>query len=109
MRECAGSVFTGSRPRSRGYTLGGMSETERDHGGTVARLFGGAALHRHQLALAAVGAACIAMGILTAVLVPESDGPAAWVMAVAGCLAAGVLLLARVAFARLRPNGGSAL
>ncbi|MFI5533891.1 hypothetical protein ACIA8O_35680 [Kitasatospora sp. NPDC051853] len=86
-----------------------MSETERDHGGTVARLFGGAALHRHQFALTAVGAACIAMGIVTAVLVPESDGPAAWVMAVAGCLATGVLLLARVAVARLCPHGHTAL
>ncbi|GAA2151606.1 hypothetical protein GCM10009760_47180 [Kitasatospora kazusensis] len=48
-----------------------------------------------------VGAACIGVGILIAVAVPESDG-AAWVMAVAGSLAAGVLLLGRVAFAWLR-------
>ncbi|MFJ8045201.1 hypothetical protein ACIRBX_32330 [Kitasatospora sp. NPDC096147] len=84
-----------------------MSQTERDHGGPRIGPFGGAGLHRYQLPLTAVGAACIAMGIVTAVLVPESDGPA-WVMAVAGCLATGVLLLARVAFARLRPGGGTA-
>ncbi|GAA1180341.1 hypothetical protein ACFQ0T_36180 [Kitasatospora gansuensis] len=74
----------------------------------AARLWSGAALHRHQLLLAVVGAACIAMGILTAVLVPESEGPA-WAMAVAGCLAAGVLLLGRIVFALLRPNGRTAL
>ncbi|WP_407915430.1 hypothetical protein [Kitasatospora sp. NE20-6] len=66
-----------------------------------ARAWSGCALERHKLLLAVVGAACVAAGILVAVLVPESDGPA-WVMAVAGCLAAGVVLLARVAVAWLR-------
>ncbi|MFJ9522229.1 hypothetical protein ACIRPK_28745 [Kitasatospora sp. NPDC101801] len=86
-----------------------MGETQRDHGGKpAARIWAGAALHRHQVLLTVVGAACIAMGILTAVLVPESDGPA-WAMAVAGCLAAGVLLLGRIAFAVLRRGERTAL
>ena len=59
------------------------------------------ATQRDQLLLTVVGAACIGVGILIAVAVPESDGPA-WAMAVAGCLAAGVLLLGRLAFARFR-------
>ncbi|KQV16600.1 MULTISPECIES: hypothetical protein [unclassified Kitasatospora] len=86
-----------------------MGETQSDHGRSrAARIWSGAALHRHQLLLTAAGAACIAMGIITAVLVPESDGPA-WAMAVAGCLAAGVLLLGRIVFALLRRNGRTAL
>ncbi|MFJ1757953.1 hypothetical protein [Kitasatospora sp. NPDC088134] len=71
-----------------------------------AELLGGCALHRHQPLLALLGAVCVAMGIAVAVLVPQSDGPA-WVMAVAGCLAAGVLLLARIGLALLRPGGGA--
>ncbi len=74
-----------------GYTVGAMVETQRD-----------------QLLLSLVGAACIGVGILIAVAVPESDGPA-WAMAVAGCLAAGVLLLGRVAFAHFRPRRRAAL
>ncbi|MEV6210830.1 hypothetical protein [Kitasatospora sp. NPDC051914] len=66
-----------------------------------ARMWSGCALERHKLLLTLVGAACIVVGILVAVLVPESDGPA-WAMAVAGCLAAGVVVLARVAVAWLR-------
>ncbi|MER5866735.1 hypothetical protein [Kitasatospora sp. NPDC002040] len=85
-----------------------MGETQRDHGsGRAARLWAEAALHRHQLLLAAVGTACIAAGIVTAVVVPESDGPA-WAMAVAGCLATGVLLLGRIVLALLRPDGRAA-
>jgi len=84
--------------------VGLMGETQRDRTGTrTARLWSGCALHRHQLLLTVVGAACIAAGILIAVAVPDTDGPA-WAMAVAGCLAAGVLLLVRVAFARFRPD-----
>ncbi|MFJ5234936.1 hypothetical protein ACIQBJ_34235 [Kitasatospora sp. NPDC088391] len=71
-----------------------------------AELLGGCALHRHRSLLALLGTVCVATGIAVAVLVPESDGPA-WVMAVAGCLAAGVLLLVRIALALLRPNGGA--
>ncbi|MEU9131175.1 hypothetical protein AB0D08_24235 [Kitasatospora sp. NPDC048540] len=64
-------------------------------------------VHRqHQWLLAFAGAACVAFGILVAVVVPDSGGPA-WVMAVAGCLAAGLLLLARVVLARFRPPGGT--
>ncbi|BFV60399.1 hypothetical protein KCMC57_up55030 [Kitasatospora sp. CMC57] len=74
----------------------------------AARIWSGGALRRHQLLLAVVGAACIAMGIVTAVLVPETDGPA-WAMAVAGCLAAGVLLLGRIVFALLRSDDRTAL
>lgn len=86
-----------------------MGETQRDHGGWHhRRIWRGAPLHRHQLLLSVIGAACIAMGIVTAVLVPETEGPA-WAMAVAGCLAAGVLLLGRVALARFRSNGRTAL
>jgi len=56
-------------------------------------LWVGSASNRHQWLLAAVGAACVALGVLVAVTVPNTDGPAAWVMTVAGCLAIGVLLL----------------
>ncbi|MEV7178891.1 hypothetical protein [Kitasatospora sp. NPDC093679] len=66
-----------------------------------ARMWSGCAIERHKLLLTAVGAACIAVGILVAVLVPDTGGPA-WAMSVAGCLAAGVVLLARVAVAVLR-------
>ncbi|MGE7436813.1 MULTISPECIES: hypothetical protein [Kitasatospora] len=82
-----------------------MGETQREQpGGRLARLVGGCAVERHQLLISAVGAACVAAGIVVAVLVPESDGPA-WAMAVAGCLAAGVLLLTRVALALFRSTG----
>ncbi|MFJ6215936.1 hypothetical protein ACIQGZ_21760 [Streptomyces sp. NPDC092296] len=53
----------------------------------------GSARNGHQWLLAAVGAACLALGILVAVSVPDTDGTAAWVMTVAGCLAVGLLLL----------------
>ncbi|MCD0483743.1 hypothetical protein LO771_15400 [Streptacidiphilus sp. ASG 303] len=57
-------------------------------------LWTGSARNPHQWLLAAVGAACLALGVLVAVTVPDTDGPAAWVMTVAGCLAVGVMLLA---------------
>ncbi|MER5640037.1 hypothetical protein ABT095_24200 [Kitasatospora sp. NPDC002227] len=83
-----------------------MAGTEREQAVTrAARLWVGGALRRHPVLLALVGAACVGIGIMIAVAVPESDGPA-WVMAVAGCLAAGVMLLGRVVFARLRPPVG---
>ncbi|WP_280701285.1 hypothetical protein [Kitasatospora sp. GP82] len=86
-----------------------MGETRRDRPpGRLARLFSGGALERHRLLLSLVGAACVGAGILVAVAVPESDGPA-WAMAVAGCLAAGVLLLARVVFTLIRAGRGPAL
>ncbi|MFD9129738.1 hypothetical protein [Kitasatospora sp. NPDC059571] len=69
-----------------------------------ARAWSGCALERHKLLLTLVGAACVAAGILVAVLVPQTDGPA-WAMSVAGCLAAGVLVLTRVAVAALRRSG----
>jgi peptidoglycan/LPS O-acetylase OafA/YrhL len=82
-----------------------MTGTDGHHSVTRwARAWSGCALQRHKLLLTAVGAACVAAGILVAVLVPQSEGPA-WAMAVAGCLAAGVLLLTRVAVAWLRPSG----
>ncbi|MGK4584510.1 hypothetical protein [Kitasatospora sp. HPMI-4] len=82
-----------------------MGETQGEQPGSrLTRLFGGCALERHRLLLGLVGAACVAVGILVAVAVPESDGPA-WAMAVAGCLAAGVLLLVRVALALFRSTG----
>ncbi|MFJ1707751.1 hypothetical protein [Kitasatospora sp. NPDC088346] len=65
--------------------------------------------HRHhQVLLVLAGAACVVFGILVAVVVPDTEGPA-WVMAVAGCLAAGLLMLGRVFFTRLRPHRGAAL
>jgi hypothetical protein len=64
-------------------------------------------LHR-RLLLTAVGAACLAVGILIAVDIPEGNGPA-WAMAVAGCLAAGLWLLGRVALGWLRSGRGAAL
>lgn len=84
-----------------------MADTRSDRSATRrAALFSGCALRRHQPLLALLGAACVAMGVAVAVLVPQSDGPA-WVMAVAGCLAAGLLLLARIAVALIRPGGGA--
>ncbi|MER8186781.1 hypothetical protein [Kitasatospora sp. NPDC094015] len=65
--------------------------------------------HRHhQVLLVLLGAACVAFGILVAVVVPDSEGPA-WLMAVVGCLAAGLLMLGRVALTRFRPGRGAAL
>ncbi|MCU7825764.1 hypothetical protein [Kitasatospora sp. DSM 101779] len=79
-----------------------MVHTDRHEAVTRwARMWSGCALERHKLLLTVVGAACIAVGILVAVLVPDTGGPA-WAMAVAGCLAAGVVVLARVAVAVLR-------
>ncbi|MER7756753.1 hypothetical protein [Kitasatospora sp. NPDC097643] len=79
-----------------------MADADRDpfhlHGATrMARAWSGGALVTHRLPLTVVGLACLAMGIVVAVAVPDSNGPA-WAMAVAGCLAAGVLLLGRLAF-----------
>ncbi|MFI6445826.1 hypothetical protein [Kitasatospora sp. NPDC050543] len=94
-----------------------MGDTERDHSlahaaahaaSGAARLWSGGALVRHQIPLAVVGLACVAVGIVVAVVVPESDGPA-WVMAVVGCLAAGVMLLGRIAFAVFRARRGVTL
>ncbi|MFF0393558.1 hypothetical protein ACFYS8_33395 [Kitasatospora sp. NPDC004615] len=85
-----------------------MADTPSDRAATRwSTVFGGCALRRHQLLLSLVGAGCVVLGILVAVLVPESDGPG-WVMAVAGCLATGVLLLARVGLALLRPGRDAA-
>ncbi|MFD8597290.1 hypothetical protein ACFV1L_20030 [Kitasatospora sp. NPDC059646] len=82
-----------------------MADTPRDRAATRrSTVFGGCALRRHQLLLSLVGLGCVALGIVVAVLVPEGDGPA-WVMAVVGCLAAGVLLLVRIGLALLRPGG----
>ncbi|WP_371477948.1 hypothetical protein [Kitasatospora sp. NBC_00315] len=87
-----------------------MADAEHDHSlvhtaSRAARLWSGGALHRHQLPLTVVGLACLALGIVVAVVVPEGNGPA-WVMAVAGCLAAGVMLLGRIAFTLLRHGRG---
>ncbi|CAN3984395.1 hypothetical protein [Kitasatospora purpeofusca] len=83
-----------------------MADAERDHhhphGATrMTRFWHGGALVTHQVPLALVGLACLALGIVVAVVVPDSDGPA-WAMAVAGCLAAGVLLLGRIGVAVFR-------
>ncbi|GAA1414469.1 hypothetical protein GCM10009639_68160 [Kitasatospora putterlickiae] len=67
----------------------------------MARYCHGGPLVTHQVPLALVGLACLALGIVVAVVIPDSDGPA-WAMAVAGCLAAGVLLLGRIGFALFR-------
>jgi len=83
-----------------------MADTGRHRPNTRwQQLWSGCALRRHRLLLTVVGAACVALGIVVAVLVPDT-GPA-WAMAVAGCLAAGVLLLVRVVIGRIRPNGGA--
>ncbi|MGW7447551.1 hypothetical protein [Kitasatospora sp. NPDC054795] len=74
----------------------------------MARACSGGALVTHQLPLAVVGLACLVLGIAVAVFVPDSDGPA-WAMAVAGCLAAGVLLLGRIAFGVFRDRRRAAL
>ncbi|MEV4560274.1 hypothetical protein AB0K51_25210 [Kitasatospora sp. NPDC049285] len=84
-----------------------MADTRGDRTATRrSGLWSGCGLRRHQALLALVAAGCLALGIVVAVLVPETDGPA-WVMAVAGCLSAGVLLLARLAVGLLRPGGGA--
>ncbi|MFE7591642.1 hypothetical protein DR950_38055 [Kitasatospora xanthocidica] len=74
----------------------------------MARACSGGALVTHQVPLTVVGLACLALGIVVAVFVPDSDGPA-WAMAVAGCLAAGVLLLGRIAFGVFRDRRRAAL
>ncbi|MFE2109699.1 hypothetical protein ACFXAF_28085 [Kitasatospora sp. NPDC059463] len=89
-----------------------MADAERDHfhphGATrLARYCHGGPLVTHQVPLALVGLACLALGIVVAVVVPDSDGPA-WAMAVAGCLAAGVLLLGRIGFALFRRRRAAA-
>jgi protein-S-isoprenylcysteine O-methyltransferase Ste14 len=71
------------------------------------RWWSGCGLRRHRFLLTVVGLACIAFGIVVAVLVPDS-GPA-WAMSVAGCLAAGVLLLTRVVIGSFRPRRGVGL
>ncbi|MGW4894918.1 hypothetical protein ACWEQL_22015 [Kitasatospora sp. NPDC004240] len=86
-----------------------MADAERDHlhlhrRSRTQQYCSGAALVTHQVPLTVVGLACLALGIVVAVAVPESDGPA-WAMAVAGSLAAGVLLLGRIVFARFRHRG----
>lgn len=73
----------------------------------MARYCHGGPLVTHQVPLALVGLACLALGIVVAVVVPDSDGPA-WAMAVAGCLAAGVLLLGRIGFALFRRRRAAA-
>ncbi|WAL70952.1 hypothetical protein OU787_05245 [Kitasatospora sp. YST-16] len=84
-----------------------MADTRSDRAATRrSALFSGCALRRHQPLLALLGLVCVGMGIAVAVLVPQTDGPA-WVMAVAGCLAAGVLVLVRIGVALLRPSGGA--
>ncbi|MFI6157966.1 hypothetical protein ACIBCA_35380 [Kitasatospora sp. NPDC051170] len=90
-----------------------MADADRDplhlHGATrLARACSGGALVTHQIPLTLAGLACLALGIVVAVVVPDSDGPA-WAMAVAGCLAAGVLLLGRIAFGVLRDRRRAAL
>ncbi|WP_158835666.1 hypothetical protein [Streptomyces sp. NRRL S-350] len=90
-----------------------MADADRDpfhlHGASrMARACRGGALVTHQLPLAVVGVACLAAGIIVAVTVPDSDGPA-WAMAVAGCLAAGVLMLGRIAFGLFRDRRRAAL
>lgn len=90
-----------------------MADADRDplhlHGATrLARACSGGALVTHQIPLALAGLACLTLGIVVAVIVPDSDGPA-WAMAVAGCLAAGVLLLGRIAFGLLRDRRRAAL
>ncbi|MFE7562553.1 hypothetical protein [Kitasatospora sp. NPDC057500] len=89
-----------------------MADAERDHlhprGATrMARYCHGGPLVTHQVPLALVGVACLVLGIVVAVVVPDSDGPA-WAMAVAGCLAAGVLLLGRIGFALFRRRRAAA-
>lgn len=83
-----------------------MAGTGRHLNNRRSWLWDDCALRRHQLLLSLVGAACVALGIVVAVVVPDGEGPA-WAMAVAGCLAAGVLLLARVAVARFRSHDGA--
>ncbi|MFD7452155.1 hypothetical protein [Kitasatospora sp. NPDC059827] len=88
-----------------------MADADRDHfhlhGATRwNRACSGGALVTHRIPLAAAGVACLVLGIVVAVIIPDSDGPA-WAMAVAGCLAAGVLLLGRIAFGVVRRRGAA--
>ncbi|MFI9365364.1 hypothetical protein ACIG5E_30565 [Kitasatospora sp. NPDC053057] len=88
-----------------------MSDADRDpfhpHGATRwGRACSGGALVTHRIPLAVAGVACLVLGIVVAVIVPDSDGPA-WAMAVAGCLATGVLLLGRIVFGVFRRRGAA--
>ncbi|WP_419993185.1 hypothetical protein [Streptomyces boninensis] len=59
----------------------------------ASEIWTGRARNRVQWLLAAVGAACMALGIELAVEAPYTSGPAPLVMSIVGCIAAGVLVL----------------
>ncbi|GGY47213.1 hypothetical protein [Streptomyces omiyaensis] len=63
------------------------------HDGRPPALWTGRATNRFQWVAAAAGAACMALGITLAVASPWPSGTAALVMAVVGCVAAGLLVL----------------
>ncbi|MFE6223967.1 MULTISPECIES: hypothetical protein [unclassified Streptomyces] len=62
-------------------------------GGRPPAVWTGRATNRFQWLAAATGAACMALGITLAVVSPWTSGIAALVMAVVGCVAAGLLVL----------------
>lgn len=64
-----------------------------DAGGAHRAVWFGHATNRMQWVLAATGAACLALGIRLAVQAPWATDPVPLVMAVVGCLAAGLLIL----------------
>ncbi|MEU7279870.1 hypothetical protein AB0A69_13955 [Streptomyces sp. NPDC045431] len=59
----------------------------------VSEVWTGRATNRGQWLLAAAGAACVALGVELAVESPWTSGVAALLMAVIGCVAAGLLVL----------------
>ncbi|GAA2505960.1 lipoprotein [Streptomyces gobitricini] len=66
---------------------------ERPSPDPVPDVWTGRATNRFQWALAAVGAACVALGVGLAVELSWASGAAALLMAVTGCVAAGLLVL----------------
>ncbi|MEW2547387.1 hypothetical protein AB0910_16705 [Streptomyces sp. NPDC047002] len=60
---------------------------------TLSEMWSGRATNRAQWLLAAVGAACIALGVELVVDANWTSGAAALVMSVVGCFAAGLLML----------------
>ncbi|MEV5242974.1 hypothetical protein AB0K89_28255 [Streptomyces cinnamoneus] len=77
----------------QGHEGSQSTESDEQPGGATPAVWTGRATNRVQWVLAAAGAACLALGIELAVDGSWTSGPAPLVMAVVGCVAAGLLML----------------
>ncbi|GAA3501743.1 lipoprotein [Streptomyces prasinosporus] len=73
--------------------LEGMTDHRRGERAPCPEVWTGRATNRYQWLLALIGAACLALGIALAVDSAWTSGVAPLVMAVVGCIAAGLLVL----------------